>query len=92
VCVGNPDSSSVGFDEQASLRICCSVWVDGVSQKVLTSTLRGLERNGMVERTVATGGPVADTYRLSQLGATLYEPMLALYEWTTHRIDAVVDA
>lgn len=66
--------------------------VDGISQKVLASTLRGLERNGMVERTVATTGPVSVTYRLTNLGTTLYEPMLALYGWTTKHIDAVVDA
>ncbi|WP_345495125.1 winged helix-turn-helix transcriptional regulator [Nocardia callitridis] len=66
--------------------------VDGVSQKVLTSTLRGLERNGMVERLVATSGPVAVTYRLTPLGTTLYEPMLALYGWTIRHIETVVDA
>lgn len=66
--------------------------VDGVSQKVLTSTLRALERNGMVERLVATSGPVAVTYRLTPLGTTLYEPMLALYGWTTRHIESVVDA
>ncbi|WP_296390768.1 helix-turn-helix domain-containing protein [Williamsia sp.] len=66
--------------------------VDGVSQKVLASTLRGLERNGMVERIVATSGPVSVTYRLTPFGTTLYEPMLALYGWTTRHIETVVDA
>ncbi|GGF14361.1 winged helix-turn-helix transcriptional regulator [Williamsia phyllosphaerae] len=66
--------------------------VDGISQKVLTSTLRGLERNGMIERTVATSGPVAVTYQLTSLGSSLYEPMLALYGWTTQHIETVVDA
>ncbi len=66
--------------------------VDGISQKVLTSTLRALERNGMLERLVATSGPVAVTYRLTPLGTTLYEPMLALYGWTTQHMESVVDA
>lgn len=66
--------------------------VDGVSQKVLTSTLRTLERNGMVERSVATRGPVAVTYELTPLGASLHAPMLALYGWTTQHLDSVTKA
>jgi len=63
--------------------------VDGVSQKVLTTTLRTLEQNGLVHRSVATSGPLAVTYRLTPLGRTLQEPMFALYDWTTRNIDAV---
>ena len=66
--------------------------VDGVSQKVLTATLRTLERNGMIQRIVATTGPLAVTYGLTLLGSSLYLPMLALYEWTTCHHAAVTQA
>ncbi|MEU3310664.1 winged helix-turn-helix transcriptional regulator [Nocardiopsis sp. NPDC055551] len=54
-----------------------------VSQKSLTTTLRRLERNGMVERVVISTRPVAVEYRISALGNTLQELIDALFGWAT---------
>ena len=52
---------------------------DGISQRMLTLTLRGLERDGMVARTVtATKIPARVDYELTRLGRTLLEPVTAL--------------
>jgi DNA-binding HxlR family transcriptional regulator len=55
--------------------------VGGVSQKMLTQTLRGLERDGLVERKVFPVIPPRVEYSLSQLGETLVEPLTALCRW-----------
>jgi DNA-binding HxlR family transcriptional regulator len=54
-----------------------------VTQKSLTATLRRLERNGMVERTVVSSRPIAVEYRINPLGKTLQELVDALLRWTT---------
>ena len=53
----------------------------GVSQKMLTQTLRGLERDGLVERKVYPAIPPRVEYSLSPLGETLVEPLSALCRW-----------
>ncbi|WP_433685451.1 winged helix-turn-helix transcriptional regulator [Nocardia sp. CA-119907] len=59
--------------------------LDGVTQRVLTSTLRRLERNGMIERRVLSTSPIGVEYSLTPLGESLREPFGHLYEWTvTH--------
>ena len=55
--------------------------VAGVSQKMLTQTLRGLERDGLVERKVFPVIPPRVEYSLSPLGETLVEPLSALCRW-----------
>jgi len=55
--------------------------VGGVSQKMLTQTLRGLERDGLVERKVYPQVPPRVEYSLSPLGETLVEPLSALCRW-----------
>jgi DNA-binding HxlR family transcriptional regulator len=55
--------------------------VGGVSQKMLTQTLRGLERDGLVERKVYPVIPPRVEYSLSPLGETLVEPLSALCRW-----------
>ncbi|MFJ6853496.1 winged helix-turn-helix transcriptional regulator [Streptomyces sp. NPDC091271] len=56
--------------------------LDGVTQRVLTQTLRRLERNGMVERRVLPTSPVGVEYSLTPLGESLREPFGRLYDWT----------
>jgi DNA-binding HxlR family transcriptional regulator len=55
--------------------------IPGLSKKVLTSTLRRLERDGIVSRHVYAEIPVRVEYTLTQLGWQLTEPLMALYEW-----------
>ena len=63
--------------------------LEGVTQRVLTQTLRRLERNGMVERTVLPTSPVGVEYSLTPLGRSLREPFMHLYGWTVHHSDEI---
>ena len=54
---------------------------EGISQRMLTLTLRKLERDGLVERTVFAEVPPRVEYRLSDLGLTLVGPASALADW-----------
>lgn len=56
--------------------------IEGISQKMLTQTLRGLERDGIVRRTVYPEVPVRVEYTLTDAGRTLREPLSALQEWS----------
>jgi DNA-binding HxlR family transcriptional regulator len=53
----------------------------GVSQKMLTQTLRSLERDGLVTRTVTPTVPVTVTYQLTDLGVSLQEVMREIKDW-----------
>ena len=55
--------------------------IGGVSQRMLTLTLRGLERDGLVTRTVYPTNPPSVAYGLTDMGRTLVEPVLALVQW-----------
>jgi len=55
--------------------------IDGISQRMLTSTLRGLERDGLVKRTVFPTNPPQVSYELTALGRTLLEPVTVLAVW-----------
>ena len=55
--------------------------VGGISQRMLTLTLRGLERDGLVTRTVYPSVPPRVDYALTPLGSTLIEPLLGLGAW-----------
>lgn len=62
--------------------------VEGISQRMLTLTLRGLERDGLVSRTVYATIPPRVDYELTSLGRTLLEPVSALAQWAAaHRSD-----
>ncbi|TCP41235.1 HxlR family transcriptional regulator [Tamaricihabitans halophyticus] len=63
-----------------------------VSQKSLTASLRRLERNGMIERSVIDTRPVAVEYRISTLGRTLQDLIDALLLWATRHIGQVQQA
>ncbi len=56
--------------------------VDGVSQRMLTVTLRGLERDGLVVRTVFPQVPPHVEYALTSLGATLRQLVGGLVDWS----------
>jgi DNA-binding HxlR family transcriptional regulator len=66
--------------------------VGGVSEKMLTQTLRGLERDGLVVRTVYPEVPPHVEYSLTGLGTTLLEPIAALTRWANEHMDDVVEA
>ena len=53
----------------------------GISQQMLTRTLRGLERDGIVNRTILPTSPPQVEYSLTQLGRSMSEPVLAFGEW-----------
>lgn len=55
--------------------------VEGISQRMLTLTLRSLERDGLVARTVAPTTPPRVDYRLTRSGRTLLDPIIALAAW-----------
>jgi DNA-binding HxlR family transcriptional regulator len=63
--------------------------VAGVSQKMLTQTLRVLERDGLVERTVTPSVPVRVDYALTELGRSLLPVVHAVKEWAEQHMDDV---
>jgi DNA-binding HxlR family transcriptional regulator len=56
--------------------------IEGISQKMLTQTLRGLERDGLVIRTVYPEVPPRVEYQLTPLGETLCAPIKAIVQWS----------
>jgi DNA-binding HxlR family transcriptional regulator len=55
--------------------------VNGISQRMLSVTLRHLERDGLAVRTVLPMAPPQVEYALTDLGRSLGQPMLALHQW-----------
>ena len=55
--------------------------IGGISQRMLTLTLRGLERDGLVKRTVFAAVPLRVDYELTALGRSLLVPVSALGDW-----------
>ena len=66
--------------------------VNGISQRMLTLTLRGLERDGMVTRTVFPTIPPRVDYDLTDLGRSLSIPIRALGEWVLSNKQRIADA
>jgi DNA-binding HxlR family transcriptional regulator len=66
--------------------------VGGVSQRMLTLTLRSLERDGLVSRTVYPTIPPRVDYTLTERGQTLIEPVFALWAWAQANHAAIEDA
>jgi DNA-binding HxlR family transcriptional regulator len=64
----------------------------GVSQKMLTQTLRSLERDGLVTRTVVPTVPVTVSYELTDLGLSLHEMMRGLKRWAESHMDEVLES
>jgi DNA-binding HxlR family transcriptional regulator len=63
--------------------------IDGISQRMLTVTVRGLERDGLVTRTVYPVVPPRVDYRLTTLGRTLLEAIGPLMEWSMAHVDDI---
>jgi DNA-binding HxlR family transcriptional regulator len=66
--------------------------VDGISQKMLTSTLRDLERDGLVKRQLYASVPPKVEYSLTALGGSLINKMQGLCLWAEEHIDQVLTA
>ncbi len=66
--------------------------LDGISQKMLTQTLRDLERDGLVSRTVFPEIPPHVEYELTALGRTLSEPIAVVRYWAEKHIGEVTVA
>ncbi|MFG1771181.1 winged helix-turn-helix transcriptional regulator [Nocardia salmonicida] len=63
--------------------------IEGVSQKMLTQTLRALEADGFVTRTAYPTIPPRVEYELTALGRSLAEPITALRQWTETHINEI---
>ena len=66
--------------------------VDGISQKVLTQTLRSLVRDGILTRTAYAVIPPKVEYELTTLGRNLSEPLDVLDQWARRHMTAVQEA
>ena len=74
-------------DSRAMRRI-----VSGISQRMLTLTLRGLERDGLVKRTVYPTIPPRVEYQLTGLGCSLLKTVRALGAWAIENRDEILAA
>jgi DNA-binding HxlR family transcriptional regulator len=66
--------------------------IEGISQRMLTLTLRGLERDGLITRTVFPEIPPRVEYELTRLGNTLLEPIQGLADWADNNRTSIQDA
>jgi len=81
--VGTLDAGPRRFTEIATA-------VDGISQKMLTQTLRSLERDGFVSRTAYPVVPPHVEYELTDLGRSLRQQLRELESWAVENMDDVV--
>ena len=80
-CAGEP--RSMRYSELSRL-------LAGVSQKMLTQTLRSLERDGLLTRTATPTVPVTVSYELTDLGLSLYELVRGVKAWAEIHMDEVL--
>jgi DNA-binding HxlR family transcriptional regulator len=80
-CAGEP--RSMRYSELLRL-------LAGVSQKMLTQTLRSLERDGLITRTATPTVPVTVSYELTDLGLSLHQMMRGLKAWAEMHMDDVL--
>jgi len=66
--------------------------IEGISQKMLTQTLREMERDGLVTRTMYAQVPVRVEYRLTDAGMSLRGPLKALEEWSIEHLGSITTA
>jgi DNA-binding HxlR family transcriptional regulator len=63
--------------------------IAGISQKMLTQTLRGLERDGLLVRTITPAVPVKVDYELTPLGKTILPVVAAIKQWSEAHIEEI---
>ena len=80
--LGNLSKGRVRFSELENL-------IEGISQRMLTLTLRSLERDGLVVRIVMPTVPARVEYELSERGQGLKEPLLLLHAWATQNMPGI---
>jgi DNA-binding HxlR family transcriptional regulator len=66
--------------------------IEGISQRMLTLTLKGLEQDGLVSRTMYPTIPPRVDYELTDLGRTLKVPLQSLYDWALEHRPAMMAA
>jgi DNA-binding HxlR family transcriptional regulator len=66
--------------------------IEGVSQKMLTQTLRALERDGLIDRSVYPTVPVTVEYRLTDLGRSLADAIAGIRTWAYANMDEIESA
>ena len=66
--------------------------IPSVSQRMLTLTLRNLERDGVVSRAVTPSIPPRVDYELTELGHSLLKPVTALSQWALDNVEAIHEA
>ncbi|MBY8856049.1 helix-turn-helix transcriptional regulator [Nocardia sp. CA2R105] len=88
--LGSGDADSAG--EPRSMRYSeLARRLAGVSQKMLTQTLRSLERDGLLTRTVTPTVPVTVSYELTELGLSLHRMIRGVKGWAEMHMDDVLD-
>src|SRR5580692_1630118 len=66
--------------------------LEGISQRMLTLTLKGLEQDGFVSRTIYPTIPPRVDYQLTGLGQELIAPLQVLYEWALEHRPLILEA
>jgi len=66
--------------------------IPDISQRMLTQTLRKLERDGLVSRTVTPTIPPRVDYAITTLGKSLFEPIGAMAQWAVQKQPEIVEA
>jgi len=93
--IGDRWSMSVLFalDENGTLRFSAlKAMIEEISQRMLAHTLQGLERDGLLSRSVYPTNPPRVEYRLTPLGRSLLPPMRELVRWARHNQRRLQDA
>ena len=81
------------LEEQGEMRFTrLSRAIPGISQKMLTQTIRQMERDGLVHRTIHPVIPPKVEYRLTELGHSLGEAFCGVWQWAERNLDAVAEA
>ena len=66
--------------------------VDGISERMLTVTVRALERDGLLSRTVFAVVPPRVEYQLTDMGLSLLGTVGELFRWTSEHVETIIDA